>query len=85
MGGIQQWHWLECPMRWTSWQLPQAGSRKPPPLHPQIAGSNEVATNRSGGFVGTWLGFSRDRMSCWEQPLCLSFLSPFQAFRPILS
>lgn len=51
---------------------------RPPPLHPRAAGSNEVATNRSGGFVGTWLSFFRDRMSCWEQPLCLSFLSPFR-------
>lgn len=28
--------------------------------------------------MGLWLGFLRDRMSCWEQPLCLSFLSPFR-------
>ena len=46
-----------------------------PPQHPQAAGSSEVAANRSGGFVGTWLGFLRDRTSCWEQALCLSSLA----------
>ena len=34
---------------------------------------------------GTWPGFLRDGMSCWEQALCLSFLSlPFQA-APLLA
>lgn len=50
----------------------------------QTACSREVAanTNRSGWFVGTRPGFLRDRMSCWEQPLCLFFLAfPFQALR----
>ena len=65
MGGVDS----EAP---TRQDLAQWG---PPTWHPQAAGISEVAANRSGGFVGTWLGFLRDRTSCWEQALCLSSLA----------
>lgn len=57
-----------------------------PPTHPPGSRSSEVAANRSGGFVGTWLGFWRDRMSCWEQPLSVLSvpLAGFQA-SPLLA
>lgn len=51
----------------------------PAPSPAPSARSSEVplTANRSSGFVGTWLGVLRDRMSCGEQPLYLSFLPPF--------
>ena len=72
LGGNGITEWAESTVRHPLGRLLPNGAA--PPQHPQAAGSSEVAANRSGGFVGTWLGFLRDRTSCWEQALCLSSL-----------
>lgn len=78
-------HWPECPTGQTQPAAATGGiSQTPSPAPPGLEAATN--TNRSGWFVGTWPRFLRDRMSCWEQPLCLSFLSfPLLALRLVLS
>ena len=73
LGGNEITDWVGSTVRHPLGRILLNGA--PPPQHSQAAGSNEVAANRSGGFVGTWLGFLRDRTSCWGR-LCVCPLCP---------